>query len=149
MCLTRPAYRANTEIPLVEAQRFDNRYNSVLPTERALLPAEIMADPTMLFDSGQSMQKVPYESMMAKEIGDIMQQQMMINPSIGYTEQEMMNPPRQITDRFYNQDVRKREMIRNDARQQMQNRQYTTPELYRDAGLDKMDPRAVDLFYKQ
>lgn len=45
MCTTQPGMRQNNTIPLREAQAFNNRQNSYLPTERKWIDSEIIMNP--------------------------------------------------------------------------------------------------------
>ncbi len=54
-----PSMRHNNQMPLADAQRFDNRFNRVLPTERGLVPEEILKNPALLFNQQQSAEKLP------------------------------------------------------------------------------------------
>ena len=48
MCSSQPGYSRNNTIPLRQAQAFDNRQNSYLPTARKWIPEEIIMNPSRI-----------------------------------------------------------------------------------------------------
>jgi hypothetical protein len=59
MCPSVPSFRQNNQLPFDESQRFNNRFNSILPTERGLVPEEVINDPRIILNHQSATEKLP------------------------------------------------------------------------------------------